>query len=122
MTYSIKAARARAFRRQNGFCCYCGWPIWLANPAVFARTHGLTAAQAAEQRTTAEHLNARCEGGRGGDNIAAACWLCNRRRHQRRKGALSPEAYRQRVVALIRKGRWHPFPWVPSSTSQRSER
>ena len=122
MTHSIKTARARAFHRQNGRCCYCGRPVWLDDPVAFARTHGLTAAQAAEQRATAEHLRARCDGGRGGDNIAAACWLCNRRRHQRREGALSSEDYRQRVATRVQKGRWHSFSLALPSTSHRPER
>jgi len=119
MTHSIKTARARAFHRQHGRCCYCDGPVWLVNPVAFARAYGLTAAQAAQMRATAEHLRAHCEGGRGGANIAAACWLCNRRRHQRREGALSPEHYRQHVVKRVRKGRWHPFPFASALRSRR---
>lgn len=61
-------------------------------------------------RSTAEHLVARCEGGRDErSNIVAACHWCNERRHLKRaKTAPSAEAYRQRVARRMAAGRWHP--------------
>jgi hypothetical protein len=57
------------------------------------------ASDAGLQRCTAEHLRARCDGGRDtSDNVVAACWICNSRRH-RRKVPLPPEEYR----AFVRK-------------------
>ncbi|MBL4929995.1 HNH endonuclease signature motif containing protein [Fuscibacter oryzae] len=56
---------------------------------------------------TAEHLHPRSEGGQDTtDNIVAACWYCNSRRH-RRKHPLSPEAHRLRVQQRMTAGKWH---------------
>lgn len=102
-------ARARAFHRQNGRCCYCQCPTWLTDAAAFARRHGLTVAQASELRATAEHLVARQDGGKGAANIAVAYVLCNRRRHRRASEAPCADVYRARVAKLARKGKWWPF-------------
>ncbi|MDX2299302.1 MAG: HNH endonuclease [Xanthomonadaceae bacterium] len=57
---------------------------------------------------TAEHLCARSDGGRDTQaNVAAACWLCNQRRHKR-KVPLAPTAYRAFVQKRLSNGRWHP--------------
>lgn len=59
---------------------------------------------------TAEHLTARKDQGRDtAQNIVAACWWCNTRRHKGRKeNAPNPQQYRQRVQSLMKRGRWHP--------------
>ncbi|WP_370315223.1 HNH endonuclease signature motif containing protein [Roseivivax marinus] len=57
-------------------------------------------------RCTAEHLQARSDGGKDTfDNIVAACWFCNTRRHNQ-KVPLEPEAYRQHVRRRMSAGRW----------------
>ncbi|MDH5274677.1 MAG: HNH endonuclease [Gammaproteobacteria bacterium] len=59
-------------------------------------------------RCTAEHLRPKQDG--GGDtfsNIAAACWLCNKRRHAQRKIAPTPETYRALVQRRVSRKRWH---------------
>jgi hypothetical protein len=76
MSSSLVKLRRSAFRAQNGCCFYCGLPMWEDDPERFAQTLGLTAGQAQKLRSTAEHLQARCDG--GGDhpsNIVAACAL-----------------------------------------------
>ena len=76
----LKKLRDEAYNRQGGHCWYCGRPM-------------LAAVDKRPTRCTAEHLLARCEGGRDvTQNVVAACWLCNSRRH-RRKRPLTPEAY-----------------------------
>lgn len=122
MGSSVVKARARAFQRQKGRCCYCQCPTWLSDAAAFARQHGLTASQASELRATAEHLVARQDGGKGAANIAVACLLCNRRRHQRTAEALSADAYRARVARLAQKGRWWPFAMPEGPLSGRRTR
>ncbi|MCB1483339.1 MAG: HNH endonuclease [Hyphomicrobiaceae bacterium] len=66
----------------------------------------LKATARSPRRCTAEHLVARCEGGPDTiQNIVAACWLCNNRRH-RRKVSLSAQTYLDHVRQRIAKGKW----------------
>lgn len=103
----LQRLRTEAFLAQEGRCCYCSVPMWNASPDEL-KPFGLRAKTAAPLRCTAEHLVAQQEGGKDvvGD-IAAACWLCNTRRHKR-KSPPSPEAYRAFVQKRLAKGRWHP--------------
>jgi hypothetical protein len=110
----VISARARAYHRQKGLCCYCRRPTWLTDRDIFARQHGLTAAQADELRATAEHLVARQDDGGGGSNIAAACQYCNRHRHHKRTAAPSAQVYQAHVARRLRAGKWWSFP-LPDS-------
>ncbi|WP_399272446.1 HNH endonuclease [Variovorax boronicumulans] len=84
--------------------------MWLVDPGAFAARYGLTRRQAEAHRCTAEHLHARCDGGRDGrENIAAACALCNHRRHAQRVVAPDPDAYRRLVLKRLRGGGWRPW-------------
>jgi 5-methylcytosine-specific restriction endonuclease McrA len=102
--------RRRAFEQQRGFCHYCGLPIWQDDEAAFAARFGLSARLTRLLRSTAEHLVARCDGGRDErSNIVAACLWCNKRRHLGREHAApDPIAYLERVRCRIAAGRWHP--------------
>ena len=103
---NLKTLRTRAFHAQGGCCCYCGAPMWLASPDEL-RPMGLRPRTAAPMRCTAEHLIAKQDGGRDVDgNIAAACWLCNTRRHKR-KSPPTPGIYRTFVQRRLEKGKWH---------------
>ncbi|MRX33996.1 HNH endonuclease [Aminobacter aminovorans] len=94
----LRKLRDDAYNRQDGHCWYCRR---LMSPADGTGS----------SRCTAEHLLARCDGGKDtSDNVVAACWLCNSRRH-RRKVPLSPESYFIHVRALIAKGRWSEPRW-----------
>lgn len=105
---SIQKIRTKAFQHQSGRCTYCGCPMWQSSPEQFARQHQVTRKQASAFRCTAEHLRARCDGGRNGAaNIAAACQFCNSQRHKAAK-PLEPDAYRARVQRRMAKGSWHP--------------
>lgn len=69
---------------------------------------GLRRRMATPLRCTAEHLLAQQDGGNDVEsNIAAACWLCNTRRHKR-KSPPSPDAYRALVQRRLNQGKWHP--------------
>lgn len=102
--------RRRAFEQQRGFCHYCGLPMWEADEAAFAARLGLSARLTRLLRSTAEHLVARCDGGRNErSNIVAACHWCNQRRHRgRQANAPTAEAYRHRIKHRMAAGRWHP--------------
>lgn len=102
----IRRLRAQAFQAQHGLCCYCRLPMWLASPAEVAHP-GLRPSTLAPLRATAEHLVARQDGGPDcAGNIAAACWLCNTRRHKRAT-PLCPELYRELVRRRMARGKWH---------------
>jgi HNH endonuclease len=103
----LQRLRAQAFDAQKGRCTYCGLPMWLKSPSEL-QPFGIRQRTAAPLRCTTEHLVARLDGGRDvKDNVAAACWLCNVRRHKRKKPP-SPEAYRVLVQRRVDKGKWHP--------------
>lgn len=104
---SISKLRKSAFIQQNGQCCYCGFRMWLDSAESFAKHHGITAKQARHFQCTAEHLQARQEGGKDVvGNIAAACMRCNQLRHKRAK-PMAPEQYQQHVEKRVSKGGWH---------------
>ena len=110
MTNSIAKNRNTAFQRQNGHCCYCGFKMWQKSPAEFAKAHGISAAQARHFQCTAEHLQARQDGGTDRlGNIAAACLRCNNLRHARAKPPQPPE-YQELVQKRLSKGKWHSLP------------
>ena len=103
---TLRAHRIRAFEAQQGRCCYCGLPMWQSSPEEL-KHHGLRARTIAPLRCTAEHLLAKQDGGRDAAyNIAAACWLCNSRRHKR-KSPPDPDVYREIVLGRLGKGKWH---------------
>jgi hypothetical protein len=109
MCNRVSNHRSRAFVAQSGRCYYCDFPMWEAEDiGKFCLTYGLTLPQAPWFQCTAEHLEARQDG--GGDNrenIVAACKWCNMKRHARKK-TLSVARYREWVQKRVRAGRWHP--------------
>lgn len=99
---TLQHLRTLAYHRQHGRCCYCDLPMWLSSPAELK----LRNRAAKPFQCTAEHLLARRDGGRDvAVNIAAACWLCNTRRHQR-KTPPHPDAYRALVQRRMARGKW----------------
>ena len=108
MSQKIQKSRLLAFERQNGRCYYCNAPVWLEKIAEFAAKFGISLRQATQLQCTAEHLVARHDGGSdSSENIVAACWFCNSRRH-RRKSVPSPRAFRKFVSKRIKQFKWHP--------------
>jgi hypothetical protein len=102
--------RSKAHDSQGGRCIYCGVVMWTTDCATFATRHGLTVRIARWLQCTAEHLQARQDGGHDSPkNIAAACLACNRRRHAQRRRALTPEEYRALVRSRISRKAWHPM-------------
>ncbi|WP_442786671.1 HNH endonuclease [Hydrogenophaga sp. NFH-34] len=111
MSNRIARFRLRAYKRQNCRCCYCGLPLVPASAlSSFANKLGISLSRAQALMCTAEHLEARCDGGTDIEsNIAAACSTCNQRRHRMRP-APSPDAYRTIVQVQMQNGCWHR--WV----------
>lgn len=109
MARSLSKIRSKALRLQGGRCFYCSVQMWTDDCAAFARRHGLSPRIARWLQCTAEHLQARQEGGRDAvGNVVAACSLCNRRRHAQRKIAPTPEEYSTLVRKRVASRRWHP--------------
>lgn len=98
--------RKSAYIAQSGRCYYCGSPMWDSNLESFSQAHNIKSSQAKWLKCTAEHLEARKDGGNDkAQNVVAACLFCNRTRH-RRKEDLNPVAYRKLVQKRVRNGRW----------------
>lgn len=111
MPLTLARLRAHAFRRQSGLCFYCHCPMWQRSMEAFAATFDLSSRQARHLQCTAEHLQARVDG--GGDsqsNIVAACRYCNTKRHQR-KAARDAVHHKQHIERLMSQMRWHAT-WV----------
>ncbi|WP_291998604.1 HNH endonuclease [Candidatus Accumulibacter sp. ACC012] len=81
--------------------------MWQDDLVAFSRAHKIKPSQAQRLQCTAEHLDARQDGGVDtAQNIVAACWSCNQRRHKRPKPP-APGAYLSLVQQRVRAGRWH---------------
>lgn len=106
MTKLSKLCR-RAFERQGGLCVYCGLPM-IPREKIdhFSATLSLNPKCVLDVTATAEHLHARCDGGRDtASNIAAAHRVCNERRHRMRPSP-EPGRYATIVRAQLAQGGW----------------
>jgi hypothetical protein len=99
--------RHSAFQRQCGLCIYCGYPMIPGEDIDHFRAElALSPERAYEVVATAEHLQARCDGGTDTElNVAAAHLMCNARRHRMRP-APTPEKYKAMVKVQLEKGCW----------------
>ena len=106
---SVKHIRLKKMKAQGGRCYYCGLLMWdAAAEAASSQRNCQTRRPPKALRCTAEHLHARCDGGRDTDeNIVAACWYCNRQRHKR-KCPHAPEEHRAYVQTRMAAGKWVP--------------
>jgi 5-methylcytosine-specific restriction endonuclease McrA len=108
MAKSLSKIRSEAFHRQAGRCYYCGVVMCADEPTAFATAYRLTLRLVKSLSCTAEHLVPKQDGGCNSvSNVAAACWLCNQRRHKQRKVAPTPDAYRALVRRRVARKRWH---------------
>lgn len=108
---NLSRIRARAFEAQGRRCYYCAVAMWLGDSGPFEQAFDIKPKAARNYRCTAEHLVAKGEG--GGDhenNIVAACYFCNKRRHAR-GGRLGSNEFRELVRHRTQAGIWHPE-WV----------
>ncbi len=108
MSSKFSRQRGVAFSKQSGLCYYCGSPMWENNSKKFASKQNITKKYAARFQSTAEHLLARCDGGKDHEtNIVAACLFCNNKRHGRKK-PLGPPKYKAHIQKRLKQGKWHP--------------
>jgi len=104
---SLRVPRTLSFVAQKGHCYYCRQPMWENDPSVFIAKHRISTRQAKLLRCTGEHLLAHKDGGTSEkNNIVAACYFCNTRRHMRRKDIL-PDQYLKLARSRLGSGRWH---------------
>ncbi|WP_081687892.1 HNH endonuclease [Rhizobium mesoamericanum] len=81
--------------------------MWETDPKSFSARFRVTGRAVLHFRCTAEHLEARCDGGRDSEeNVVAACQFCNGRRH-RRKRPIDAASYASLVRLRVEQGRWH---------------
>ncbi|KQT01550.1 HNH endonuclease signature motif containing protein [Rhizobium sp. Leaf386] len=115
----MKNLRKQAAQRQGGRCFYCELPMWDDSPEEFIVHYGLSPGLAKRFRCTAEHVEARRDGGKDvAPNIVAACRFCNATRHKAKR-PLDADTYAQQVRRRQAEGRWHP-PQVKTAFSQRT--
>jgi hypothetical protein len=108
MSQSLKKKRARAYESQAGKCYYCGIQMWPKNPQQSRAVSNQSSKYLMRIRCTAEHIQARSDGGSNAtENIVAACWFCNQARHRRKKPK-SPSVFAEFVRSRVRLGKWHP--------------
>lgn len=100
----IRILRRKAAESQGWQCYYCHFPMWESDPEVFRVRFALSSRAVWHFRCTAEHLEARYDGGRDiEENIVAACHYCNRNRH-RKKRPRDAMSYARFVRSRIEKG------------------
>jgi hypothetical protein len=105
--HTLHTSRNHAYQRQNGRCHYCEAPMWRRHPSEIS-TLDLKPGSARLLQCTAEHLKPRKDGGSAGaENIVAACWWCNSRRH-RRRAEFGEARYRAWVRQRVGRGAWWP--------------
>ncbi|MCZ4093612.1 HNH endonuclease [Sinorhizobium psoraleae] len=79
MKSSIQKLRRKAAKSQGGQSFYCQQPMWETDPKIFSERFRVPARAVFLFQCTAEHLVARCDGGRDTkENIVAACLYCNK--------------------------------------------
>ncbi len=104
----IQNLRRKAAERQGWQCYYCQQPMWQTDHRGFSERFRLTDRAASHFRCTAEHLEARCDGGQDTkENVVAACLYCNKNRHKRKRPK-DPVSYKNLVRSLMDQGRWRP--------------
>ena len=115
----LKNLRKQAAQRQGGRCFYCELPMWVNTPQEFIVCYGISPGLAKRFQCTAEHVEARRDGGKDvAPNIVAACRFCNATRHKAKR-PLDADTYTQQVRRRLAKGRWHP-PQIEAAFSKRT--
>lgn len=105
----IARIRVRKFKLQNGRCHYCELPMWESDEQRLNLEKLVGKRRVRWLRSTAEHLHARCDGGRDtASNIVAAGAFCNQQRHRKSK-PLPPKDHARRTRRLVSSGKWHCF-------------
>lgn len=103
----LQTLRRKAAEYQGWQCFYCQQSMWETDPKAFSIRYQLPERAVMLFRCTAEHLNARCDGGEDSpENVVAACFYCNSKRHKRKR-PMDVESYAKYVRTRIEQGRWH---------------
>lgn len=105
---TLRNLRQQAAQTQGWLCFYCELPMWEGSPRSFVAQFGIPRGLAKRFQCTAEHLNARCDGGEDVEpNIVAACLHCNLTRHKAKRPR-DPAEHAALVRQRLASGRWHP--------------
>ena len=104
----LKNLKIQAARQQGWRCFYCRLPMWNGGPERYIAHYGISPGLAKRFQCTAEHVQARCDGGKDvASNIVAACRFCNAARHKAKRPA-DAVTHASMVRSRLAKGRWHP--------------
>lgn len=104
----IQNLRRRAAESQGWRCFYCHYPMWEIEPKSFSTRFRVQGRAVLRFRCTAEHLEARCDGGLDTEeNVVASCLYCNKNRHKRKRPK-DAASYVIFVRSRLKRGRWHP--------------
>lgn len=116
---TLKNLRKQAAEQQGWRCFYCRLPMWETHPQGFIVHYGLSTGLAKRFRCTAEHVEARSDGGKDvAANIVAACLFCNTTRHKA-KHPVDAAKHASIVRSRLAKGKWHP-PQVTAAFSEQA--
>lgn len=115
MPTTLVKSRQKAYKQQSGYCYYCHSPMWSSDTqSQFIPQYKITSRQAKFYQCTAEHLEARQDGGKDiVSNIVAACYFCNQQRHRLKK-APSPDRFKQYVQKRVFSNIWPTAKWLHS--------
>jgi len=106
---TLRNLRRQAAQEQGSRCFYCQLPMWDAGPEELIGRMIVSPRLAKRFKCTAEHIEARCDGGRDvASNIVAACFHCNSTRHKAKR-PVAAATYALKVRSRMEKGRWHPL-------------
>jgi hypothetical protein len=115
---TLRKLRRQAAQKQTWLCFYCRLPTWDAGPTEFLGQYAISPGLAKRFQCTAEHLEAKCDGGKDVQiNIVAACIFCNATRHKA-KNPLNATKHAAVVRLRMAKGKWHP-PQVMEALAKR---
>lgn len=121
-TYAIKkqteeSEKKRPPNNKAGAASIACWPMRDARPEKFTAHYGIAAGLAKRFRCTAEHVEARRDGGKDvAPNIVAACLFCNATRHKP-KHPVEAAKHASVLRSRMAKGRGHP-PQVQAAFAQ----
>lgn len=106
MPNRLQHLRYQAYQQQNGNCYYCEMQMWNNSPEELATQYRLSTSRVKPLKCTAEHLEARQDGGKDSKtNIVAACLFCNSHRHKTKKPK-DPMQFKEKVKLRMARQGW----------------
>lgn len=107
---SYRNARDAAYKKQKGFCFYCGLRMCrLGKQKSFRAKYNLSKKQCRYLVESGEHLIPKKDGGTyRRSNIVMACGFCNSSRFTHSRPNITVSEYKELVTTRMQEGTWHP--------------